>query len=63
MSAASLDTHDLLIAEYQTWCEAHGLPSNISADEHERESLTDEQSDWLYDFCERWDAAFAKVQS
>lgn len=40
---------------YQEWCEAEGLPQ-LSADEHDHETLTEAQSRWIRAFCEMWDA-------
>lgn len=46
-----------LCAEYDAWNHHQGLDLG-SADEHLcDESLTEEQRDWLRDFCDRWDAA------
>ena len=51
---------ELLTVEYEEWLKAQGL-SLGSADEHLfDEDLTDNQRQWLRDFCERWERAWLK---
>lgn len=40
---------------YQQWCDAEGLPS-LSADEHDHDTLTERQSNWIRAFSAMWDA-------
>jgi hypothetical protein len=50
------DTIENLIAEYTTWCTAQDLPQ-LSADEHDYETLTPQQREYIRRFIERWDNA------
>lgn len=55
-----LDTIDSLTDEYTAWNKAQGLDLG-SADEHMfDESLTEEQRQWVHDFCARWEEAEAR---
>lgn len=44
-----------LCAELNAWQSAQGLPA-VSADEHDGETLTNEQREWLNGFIARWNA-------
>jgi len=44
---------DYLSNFYDLWCDSEGL-EKISADEHDRESLTEQQNDFLDAFLELW---------
>lgn len=54
------DEPDKLVAlsiEYGEWMDAQGVKLG-SADEHlSDESLTQQQRDWIADFCRRWEEA------
>jgi len=39
---------------YIKWCNDFNIP-NVSADEQNRDNLTDEQKKWLDDFIIKWD--------
>ena len=45
----------LLAEEYAAWKKSNGLNLGSADGHHFDEDLTDEQSAWLYDFCNRWD--------
>lgn len=49
------DTEAALTDLYQKWLTVEGLPQ-LSADEHNREKLTDRQARWLDAFSVMWDA-------
>ena len=47
---------EALCDEFQTWCDAQGLPE-MSADELLYNDITSEQRSYISDFIHRWDAA------
>ena len=47
------DTQESLIVEWKLFCHLNNIEP-ISADEVDHEDLTDEQSEYINDFIERW---------
>lgn len=54
-TAQRIKAEEQLTAMYQEWCDAEGLPQ-LSADDHDHETLTEAQSRWIYAFSAMWDA-------
>jgi len=55
---------EVLSDEYAEWLGAEGIPGRLGADELLAVSwceLTTAQTDWLRDFCKRWDTAQAEA--
>jgi len=56
MTPTRMALEEVLHDEFQTWCDAQGLPE-MSAEELLYEDITSEQRKYLSDFIHRWEAA------
>lgn len=50
------DTRETLTAELRAFCDKEGLPHISAEDLIVDPALTDQQSQWVAEFCGRWDA-------